>query len=105
MRIRINKQLKIVEPGIDHEHAKELFQIRMLICECPQVLDLVYADLVRGLDDPEAGRDGLMTAEQVFKVLLIKQMNGFSYDTLRFHFEEDPISCFHLNRQPAIQTR
>ncbi len=46
------------------------------------------ADLIRGLDDPEAGRDGDMTAEQVFKVLLIKQMNGFSYQLLEYHLAD-----------------
>jgi len=29
-----------------------------------------------------------MTAEQVFKVMLVKQMNGFSYETLRFHLAD-----------------
>jgi IS5 family transposase len=88
MRNRIRKQLRIVEPSIDHEHAKELEQIRTLISQCPQILDLVHADLICGLRDPEAGREGMMTAEQVFKVLIIKKMNGFSYDTLRFHLAD-----------------
>jgi len=85
MRNRIRKQLRLVEPSIDHEHAKELHAIRTLIVEHPETIDLIYEDLIRGLSDPDAGRNGMMTAEQVFKVLLIKQMNGFSYDTLRFH--------------------
>lgn len=88
MRNRIRKQTRLVEPSIDHEHAKELKQIREIISECPEILDLVYADLIRGLDDPEAGRDGDMTAEQVFKVLLIKQMNGFSYRLLEYHLAD-----------------
>jgi len=87
MRNRINKQLKIVEPSIDHEHAKELFEIRSLIDENPLILDLIHADLIRNLDDPEAGREG-MTARQVFCVLLIKQMNGFSYKTLQYHLAD-----------------
>ena len=88
MRNRIRKQTRLVEPSIDHEHAKELKQIREIISECPEILDLVYADLIRGLDDPEAGRDGDMTAEQVFKVLIIKQMNGFSYRLLEYHLAD-----------------
>jgi len=70
MRNRIRKQLRLVEPSINHEHAKELFQIRKILTEHPEIGDMVYADLVRDLDDPEAGREGMMTAEQVFKVLL-----------------------------------
>ena len=88
MRKIIHKQLRIVEPSIDHEHAKELHQIRELISEYPGILELVHDDLIRGLDEPETGRRGMMTAEQVFKVMLIKQMNGFSYRVLRYHLED-----------------
>jgi transposase, IS5 family len=88
MRNRIRKQLRLVEPSIDHEHTNELIQIQKRVTRHPEIGERVYADLVRDLDDPEAGRDGMMTAEQVFKVLLVKQMNGFSYDTLRFHLAD-----------------
>jgi IS5 family transposase len=88
MRNRIRIQTRLVEPSIIHEHAKELILINDIISGCPEILDLVYADLIRGLDDPEAGRDGDMTAEQVFKVLLIKQMNGFSYRLLEYHLAD-----------------
>ena len=94
MRNRIRKQLRLVEPSIDHEHAKELIQIRKVIADHPEIGDLVYADLVRNLDDPEAGREGMMTADQVFKVLVVKQMNGFSYDTLRFHLADSRTYCW-----------
>ena len=67
MRNRIRKQLRLVEPSIDHEHSKELVQIRKVLADHPEIGDLVYADLVRNLDDPEAGREGMMTAEQVHK--------------------------------------
>jgi len=88
MRNRIRKQTRLVEPSINHEHAKELKRIREIISDCPEIADLVYEDLIRGLDDPETGRDGDMTAEQVFKVLLIKQMNGFSYRLLEYHLAD-----------------
>lgn len=88
MRDRIRKQLHLVEPSIDYEHSKELAVIFGLVAEHPEILELVYLDLIRDLDDPGAGRKGMMTAEQVFKVLLIKQMNGFSYEQLRFHLAD-----------------
>jgi len=87
MRNKNSKQLKIVEPGIDHEHAKELKEIHRVIDENSSILDLIYTDLIRGLDDPGAGREG-MTARQVFCVLLIKQMNGFSYKALQYHLAD-----------------
>lgn len=84
MREKIRQQLPIVEPAVNHPHASELQMMAMLIAERPEVLDLVYADLIRGLDDPENGREGMMAAEQVFKALTIKQMNGYSYHELPF---------------------
>ena len=87
MRNKNSKQLKIVEPGIDHEHARELKEIQRLVEENPSILDLIHADLIRDLVDPEAGREG-MTARQVFCVLLIKQMNGFSYRVLQYHLAD-----------------
>jgi len=88
MRNRIRKQTRLVEHSIDHEHSKELKRIREIVSGCPEIADLVYEDLIRGLDDPETGRNGDMTAEQVFKVLLIKQMNGFSYRLLEYHLAD-----------------
>jgi hypothetical protein len=58
MRNRIRKQLRLVEPSINHEHANELIQIQKRVTRHPEIGERVYADLVRDLDDPEAGRDG-----------------------------------------------
>ena len=88
MRNRIQQQLPLVEPAIKHEHAAELHKIHLLLSGHPEIFDLVHADLVRGLRDPDAGRKGRMSAEQVFKALLIKQMNGFSYKVLAYHLED-----------------
>jgi IS5 family transposase len=41
--------------------------------------------------DPTKGRDG-MTAEQVLRAMLIKQMNGYSYEELAFHLADS--SCY-----------
>lgn len=71
MRNRIRKQLSIVEPPVEHIHGKELRVIRGIISSCPQILDMIHDDLIRGLRDPEAGRRGLMSAEQVFMVLCL----------------------------------
>ena len=88
MRKSIQQQPPLVEPQIKHEHAKELHQIGLLLAEQPEIAEWVHADLVRGLRDPGAGRKGRMSAEQVFKALLIKQMNGFSYKVLAYHLED-----------------
>jgi len=85
MRNSIRKQLPLVHAGIDHEHADELRQIsEILDWFGNELTDLVYADLVRGVRKPSQGRAG-MSAEQVLRTLLIKQMTGFSYEQLRFY--------------------
>lgn len=88
MRAKIRQQLAIVEPSITHQHSDELEQMGLLLDKCPEVLDLVYADLIVGLIDPETGRNGMMTAEQVLRAMLIKQMNSFSYEELSFHLAD-----------------
>jgi IS5 family transposase len=54
--------------------------------ETPEVMSLVFVDLTRGVM-PNNGRPG-MTAEEVVRVGLVKQMNGFSYDELEFHLAD-----------------
>jgi len=88
MRKRIQQQQSPVEPKIKHEHAAELQQMQRLIVAHPEIARWVHADLVQGLRDPAAGRQGRMSAEQVFTALLVKQMNGFSYEALAFHLAD-----------------
>jgi len=88
MRVSVRNQLPLVEPAVKHEHARELQQIRRLVDEHPEMTQLVHGDLVRGLKNPETGRRGLMSADQVLMVLLIKQMNGFSYEALAYHLAD-----------------
>lgn len=55
-----------------------------------QAARLVHADLVgrgRHRVDARTGRDG-MTAEQVLRVFVVKQMNDFSYEELAFHLAD-----------------
>jgi len=88
MRKSIRQQLSIVEPSVSHPHARELHKMREILDGLPEIAGLVHADLVCGLDDPEAGREGMMSAEQVFRAMHVKQMNGFSYEDLAFHLED-----------------
>jgi IS5 family transposase len=87
MREILHKQLAIVQPHFDHQHSRELQAISDLLDEAPKILELLYEDMVRGLLDPEAGRKG-MTSEQVLRTLIVKQMNGFSYEELAFHLAD-----------------
>ena len=89
MRTIIHDQLSFVEPTVvSHPHARELEKIGELIAEHPEIARLVHADLIRGLADPQKGREGKMTADQLFRSMQVKQMNGFSYEVLAYHLED-----------------
>jgi IS5 family transposase len=53
----------------------------------PLVDELIYEDLIRNVDDPENGRPGL-SGSQVLRLIVLKQMNGFSYQELAFHLAD-----------------
>lgn len=88
MRSKVHEQLGLVEPIMAHEHAQELAEISLLLADHPEIADLIYEDLIEGLKDPIKGRRGRLSAEQVFKILVIKQMNGYSYDMLAYHLAD-----------------
>jgi IS5 family transposase len=58
----------------------------IISCRGPKILDLVLQDLSVESPNP-VGAEG-MSAEQVFRALILKQMNGFSYRELRFHLAD-----------------
>ena len=87
MRRTIQPQLPIVHPHFEHEHTLELQVISMILDEEKESVALVYADLTRHGAKTDTGREG-MTAEQVLRCIVIKQMNGFSYEELAFHLAD-----------------
>ena len=82
--MRRHEQLSLDRPWIEHSHAAELAKIGQILTLHPGMSELVEQDLVRGLKSPETGARG-MSGSQVLRVLLLKQMNGFSYAELAFH--------------------
>jgi IS5 family transposase len=59
----------------------------VILDEEKEIVRLVYADLTRGGAKTDTGRAG-MTAEQVIRCIVTKQMNGFSYEELAFHLAD-----------------
>ena len=88
MRRMILQQPSIVESPVNHQHTAELRKIDEILRSLPRIAELIHTDLVRGLRDPYTGRRGNLTADQVFRALHIKQMNGFSYEELAFHLAD-----------------
>jgi len=87
LRKKIQEQLPIVYPFIDHEHARELRCIGDLLDQMPEASALVYDDLVQDEPNIATGRPGL-SGDQVLRLMVLKQMNGFSYQELAFHLAD-----------------
>ena len=84
MREIIAPQLPLIAVPFGHAHARELAEVSRILDALPEAAALVHADLVRHVRNPKVGREG-MSGEQVLRVLLVKQMTGFSYEHLVFH--------------------
>lgn len=84
MRKKERKQLPLMLTGIDHAHATELQSMDRILNENSIINELVLQDLQRGETRKDTGAEG-MTAEQVIRAAVIKQMEGFSYEELAFH--------------------
>lgn len=109
MREILQKQLPIVASFNEHEHARELRAISAIVDALgTEVLNRVHEDLIRGVSNPKKGRIG-MSAEQVVRAVVIKQMNGFSYERLEFHLADS--TCYRtfcrfglMEKTPDIST-
>ena len=85
--MRRHEQLSLEQPYIEHSHAEELAKISQILTLHPAIAEGVGQDLVCGLACPQTGARG-MSGDQVLRVLLLKQMNGFSYRELEFHLAD-----------------
>jgi IS5 family transposase len=84
MRKSIYRQLTLTPQPIHHEHCREMAEIAAILDENPELEELVEHDLLHNGVSRDLGRDG-MTADQVLRTLVVKQMNQFSYEELAFH--------------------
>jgi len=69
---------------IDHPQAKELNAISCVLDKNPTIYKLVLQDLSPNSQQSKKGAKG-MTAEQVVRAAIVKQMFQFSYKELAFH--------------------
>jgi IS5 family transposase len=86
--MRHSEQLPLAVPWIDHVHAAELAGISALLDQQPRLAALVQQDLLAGCaKNPRTGRSGL-TGDQVLRIALVRQLNGWSYAELAFHLAD-----------------
>jgi len=96
MRRIVPEQLGLVPRSNDHIYSRELQEISRILEEHPEAAKWVHQDLISnegGQVSEQRGREG-MTGEQVLRVIVVKQLGGFSYDELTFHLA-DSISYQH----------
>lgn len=82
--MRRHEQLWLDQPWIDHPHAAELATISEILDANPAMSGAVAQDLVGALTHPHTGKHG-MSGDQVLRLLVLKQMKGWSYDEAHFH--------------------
>jgi len=84
MRNIIEKQTPLMPLAIDHPQAAELDRVGSILDANPQIFELAMEDLSQGVKNSNKGAKG-MTAEQIVKAAIVKQMFGYSYKDLAFH--------------------
>lgn len=89
MRKARKNQCTLHENWLELEHAEELQAMSRVLDDNPKVAELVLQDLRAARRSPEAtcGAEGL-SAEQVLRILVVKQLNRFSYRQLAFHLAD-----------------
>jgi IS5 family transposase len=83
MRRTQPEQLPLVPAFHAHVRSRELEAMSQIFDAHPVVAQWVLADLVGSQVSARHGREG-MSGEQVLRVILVKQLGGFSYDELTF---------------------
>lgn len=76
-----------MNPTIDHPQAKELEVISRILDQETTIGEMVHQDLCCSHWLKKTGACG-MSAEQVLRAAIVKQMFGFSYDLLPFHLAD-----------------
>lgn len=91
MRKKNQKQMPLTPTTVDHRHAMELELISRILDDIPTINELAWQDLTQNVENFGTGAEG-MSAEQVVRCAIVKQMEGYSYDELAFHIIDS--SCY-----------
>lgn len=84
MRKKNKKQMPLMGPVVDHPHGVELESISRILDRNPVINEMAFYDLTQSVENTESGAQG-MSAEQVVRATIIKQMEECSYEELAFH--------------------
>jgi IS5 family transposase len=82
-------QETLCETWLDLDHAQELEAMSHVLDDNPTIAELIWQDLRAATGSASATRGaGGLSADQVLRILVVKQMNGFSYRALAFHLAD-----------------
>jgi hypothetical protein len=87
MREARKTQSSLRETWLDLDHAKELESMSRSLGAHLTIAELIWQDLPGTGAQSTRGAEGL-SAEQVLRILVVKQLNGFSYRALAFHLAD-----------------
>lgn len=87
MRKKYEKQLPLLEKTPVHPKVEELEKINKILDQNHSIYDLALQDLSPNAKKAGSGANGI-TAEQVVRAAIIKQMEGYSYEELSFHLAD-----------------
>ena len=87
MRENVAQQPPLVAGSIPHCHAAELERMSALLRGLRGAARRVADDLRWGVAHAGKGRRGL-SGDQVLRILVLKQLTGFSYEQLAFHLAD-----------------
>ncbi|WP_459943309.1 transposase, partial [Deferrisoma palaeochoriense] len=106
MRRKRDLQLDLFQVASQHRISKEFEAISEILDGAPEILDWVHEDLARA-GRTDRGREG-MTAEQVLRSGLVKQIQGFTYQELEFHLgDSQTLRAFtrmRMDQTPSAST-
>jgi IS5 family transposase len=85
MREKWQKQMPLMHPIKDHEQSKELEAISRVIDDHPAMCERVLQDLSSGKSENHRKGANGMSADQVLRCAIVKDIFGFSYEDLAFH--------------------
>ena len=91
MRKKNQKQMPLTPTTVDHPHAMELKLISRILDSTPTINELAWQELTQNVENFGTGAEG-MSAEQVVRCAIVKQMEDYSYDELAFHIVDS--SCY-----------
>ena len=87
MHEKSEKQMPLTAPVIDHPRAAELETVSCILESNDTILDHFWEDLGGSRAERRSGANG-MTAEQVMRAAVAKQIFGYSYRDFAFHIAD-----------------